>query len=102
MFGDIVNNEMRLNEYGDIASKCWTEMAEHFPNVNIDEYVIMPNHMHGIIIIGDMNDAAGAGSPCPVAKTIGREQIKTGQEQITIGRGDPAPTGDPTENDMVL
>jgi len=53
LFGDIVDGEMILNEYGEIAKKCWLEIPVHFPNVLLDEYVIMPNHVHGIIIIND-------------------------------------------------
>jgi len=53
LFGKINNNEMILNEYGKIAEKIWLEIPQHFENIQLDEYVIMPNHVHGIIIIGD-------------------------------------------------
>jgi putative transposase len=51
MFGEITSDKMILNEYGKIANSCWIEILKHFPNVELDEYVIMPNHVHGIIII---------------------------------------------------
>jgi REP element-mobilizing transposase RayT len=41
--------EMILNEAGKIANECWLQIPEHFPNVILHEYVIMPNHIHGII-----------------------------------------------------
>ena len=44
---------MFLNENGTIADKCWLEIVEHFKNVELGEFVIMPNHVHGIIIIND-------------------------------------------------
>ncbi len=44
---------MRLNIVGDIVEKCWREIPKHFPNVELDEYVIMPNHIHGIIVLHD-------------------------------------------------
>ena len=46
-----MNDEMILNECGEIADKCWMEIPEHFPNVELHEFVIMPNHVHGIIEI---------------------------------------------------
>lgn len=52
LFGEIVNGEMVLNEYGEIAKQCWLEIPVHFPHVQLDEFVIMPNHVHGIIIVG--------------------------------------------------
>lgn len=50
-FGEIVNDEMFLNDVGKIANQCWSEIPEHFQNVELGEFVIMPNHVHGIIII---------------------------------------------------
>lgn len=51
LFGEIVDGEMRLNEYGKIVQKWWNEIPNHFPNVEIVVFVIMPNHIHGIILI---------------------------------------------------
>jgi putative transposase len=42
---------MKLNEAGKIAEKCWQELPYHFPNIQIDAFVVMPDHVHGIIII---------------------------------------------------
>jgi len=39
-----------------IAQQCWLEIPNHFPDVSLDEYVIMPNHVHGIIIINDYDN----------------------------------------------
>jgi REP element-mobilizing transposase RayT len=39
-----------------IAERCWQEISEHFPIVILDEWVVMPNHVHGIIIIADQNN----------------------------------------------
>ena len=50
-FGAVVGGEVRLSEIGKIAQKCWQEIPKHFPNVTPDEFVVMPNHIHGIVII---------------------------------------------------
>ena len=51
-FGSIVNSEMVLSQAGQIAQSCWLEIPVHFPHVELDYFVIMPNHIHGIITIG--------------------------------------------------
>lgn len=51
LFGEIVDGEMHLNEYGEIVQKWWNEIPNHFPNVELGAFVIMPNHIHGIIFI---------------------------------------------------
>lgn len=53
LFGEIVNEEMVLNDFGKIADECWRAIPEHFPNVELGAYVVMPNHVHGIIIIAE-------------------------------------------------
>jgi putative transposase len=51
LFGEIRDNEMHLNDYGRITDECWRAIAEHFPNTEIGTYAILPNHVHGIIVI---------------------------------------------------
>jgi len=53
LFGEIVNGDMRMNECGEMARQCWLEIPNHFPQTQLDEYIIMPDHIHGIIIIND-------------------------------------------------
>jgi REP element-mobilizing transposase RayT len=53
LFGQIVDGQMRLNEWGEIAKRCWMEIPQHYPYVILDAFVIMPNHVHGIIILND-------------------------------------------------
>jgi len=48
-FGEIKNCTTRLNEYGEIIMKCWYEIPDHFPYVKTDEFIVMPNHIHGIV-----------------------------------------------------
>ena len=50
-FGKIINNEMICSEIGSIASQYWLEIPQHFPHVRLDDFVIMPNHIHGILIL---------------------------------------------------
>jgi putative transposase len=58
-FGEIVTvdseNEMHLNEIGKLADKFWSEIPKHFPFVELGNYIVMPNHVHGILIIDKTN-----------------------------------------------
>ena len=53
VFGEVVEDEVRLTPMGKIAKQCWDEIPKHFLNVELDEHVVMPNHIHGIIVLND-------------------------------------------------
>jgi len=50
-FGKIENKKVILSELGEIANQYWKEMPKHHKNVQLDKYIIMPDHVHGIVII---------------------------------------------------
>ena len=62
IFGEIRNKKMILNQTGIISTNYWLEIPNHYVGVSIDEFIIMPDHIHGIIVI---NDNVGTGH-CPV------------------------------------
>jgi putative transposase len=72
-FGKIENEKMILNDYGNIANKIWNEIRNHFPNCLIDEYIIMPNHIHGILIIDH---------------TVGNANLRSQQNNDNVGNND--------------
>lgn len=61
LFGRVVNGQMQLNDAGSMAEACWLAIPEHFPFVELDAFAIMPNHIHGIIVI----TAVGANNHSP-------------------------------------
>ena len=58
LFGEIGDGEMRLNEYGEIILACWEAIPDHFPQADVDAFVVMPNHVHGILVIAGGNARA--------------------------------------------
>ena len=62
LFGDIVNGVMRLNPMGCMVQECWMAIPQHFPHVVLDAFVVMPNHVHGILVIVEKTNA---GTPHP-------------------------------------
>lgn len=51
LFGEIANDEMQLTQMGETAIDCWEAIPQHFPNTELDAFVLMPNHLHGIVVI---------------------------------------------------
>jgi putative transposase len=54
VFGAVVKGEMRPNDCGREVARCWTWLAERYPYVYLDEWIVMPNHTHAIIVITDV------------------------------------------------
>ena len=59
IFGEIIDNEMQLNENGKIVQMVWNELPQHYHHIELGEFVVMPNHIHGIVIINDVVVGAG-------------------------------------------
>ncbi len=49
LFGTVVNGRMVLSGAGRVAEDCWRQIPAHFPTAQMDEFVIMPNHLHGLV-----------------------------------------------------
>jgi putative transposase len=52
-FGEIIDTEMRLNPDGLVVNAAWHELPRHYPNTSLDAFVVMPNHIHAIIVLAD-------------------------------------------------
>jgi putative transposase len=57
LFGEIVNNEMRLSEFGRIIQDEWHRTGLQRPNIRLNDFIVMPNHVHGIIRILSTNES---------------------------------------------
>lgn len=62
-FGEITNGTMQFYEIGLMANKFWFEIPNHFPFVELDEFVVMTNHIYGIIIINKSNNERTVETP---------------------------------------
>ncbi len=75
LFGEIVHKTMVLSDYGKIAEECWRLIPDHFPHVELGAFVIMPNHVHGIIVITDQR--RGAAMAAPLLRRSAQNQRQT-------------------------
>jgi putative transposase len=58
LFGHIQDSKLILNEGGKIAQECWLNIPDHFPDAILHEFIIMPNHIHGIIELKVIQDTS--------------------------------------------
>jgi REP element-mobilizing transposase RayT len=81
-FGNMDGSRMIASETGKIARECWEMIAERFSGIKLDEFILMPNHIHGIIIIdkpkNDRDNAVGCGNPVDRRDAINRVSTGTG------------------------
>jgi putative transposase len=63
LFAAIANKQLVLNRFGHLASECWQAIPQHFPGVELDEFIVMPNHIHGILIMTNNRQAMALPNP---------------------------------------
>jgi putative transposase len=74
LFGEITDGKMLLHDPGRIVRAAWQALPQHYPHVRLDAFVVMPNHIHGVIVLTPMGSVgavlAGAGlKPAPTEST---------------------------------
>jgi putative transposase len=63
LFGSVVEGVMVTNALGGIAQRCWDAIPEHMPHVDVGPFVVMPDHVHGIVVIRErVGGVGGAGT----------------------------------------
>lgn len=76
-FGEINKGEMNLNKLGRLIDRTWKDASFYYKNIEIDQFIVMPNHIHGIIVItGDSNDVVTG--QCPVTTNKIKNKINYG------------------------
>jgi putative transposase len=89
LLGEVLKENMRLSRNGEIVRRFWEEIPNYYDNISLDEFIIMPNHIHGIITL---TETVGAIHESPLqmtqvqrrmmtlSKIIGRFKMRTAKE----------------------
>ncbi len=88
LFGEVVDGTASLNQLGEIAILCWESLPMHFSNIRTDAFVVMPNHVHGIVVFLDSPE---------------RRADVGARHAVPVQRNDPSPRrafGKPTKNSL--
>jgi len=85
LFGMLENGKMLVNSVGGVAKMMWEALPSRFPGLQVDAFVIMPNHVHGIIVMpgrgpGAMNRAPTLGEIVRVYKAVATRSIRAGSD----------------------
>ena len=95
LFGEVVAGRMRLSSAGRVASQCWRDIPKHFPRVTLGVSVVMPDHVHGIVVIGKSADQRNVGaqhaaplhSPARALSTRPARALSTRRESLRVAAG---------------
>ena len=71
LLGDVTRHGVTLTDLGRCVETVWNTIPDHHPDVNLDEYVIMPDHMHGVILLGEANAGDGERPPPTLGAVVG-------------------------------
>ncbi len=83
LFGEVADCVMRLNAFGGMVDSAWRWLAEHHPYVDLDAYVIMPDHLHGILVLSEPDPAIKSkplGRLIGAFKTVSSKAINLARE----------------------
>ena len=94
LLGEIENGQVRLNDAGQMIARWWNELNRKFPTIKTDVSVIMPNHLHGIIVLRP-NSSVGA-ALCGRPDLVGRDDGQPRRVAPTGEGAEVAPTGEGT------
>jgi REP element-mobilizing transposase RayT len=86
LFGDVDAGAMGLNDAGAMVERWWSKLNEKFPSIETDAFVIMPNHVHGIIVLSDDHDVTVGADP-RVRPMHNDDHDVTTAERVVSGRG---------------
>ena len=75
LFGTVTDGKMISSAMGHIVSSCWHDLPAHYPHVELDAFVVMPNHIHGIIILRHPDNVGAGLKPAPTGKRHGLPEI---------------------------
>ena len=81
LFGEILNGQIQLSNFGKVADECWRDIPDHFSNVELGTYVVMPNHLHGILVVNN-NDVDADASTFTRRGTIYRAPTEQFQKPV--------------------
>jgi putative transposase len=110
LFGEVVGGPMNPSSAGKMVAQAWDELPEHYVGVDVDSFILMPNHIHGILVLNPSSVGAApcgrppsltvsnAGQPRGVAPTKDRPMKRIQQGHVTPcphirGFGDRLPKG---------
>lgn len=90
-FGEIEDGAAQLSDAGQVAEKYWMEIPEHFKNVQLGAFVVMPNHVHGILILSDVVGTLQCNVPTTTESASATTTVEPNQTETNQFMADISP-----------
>ena len=84
LFGDVAAGAMVLNEAGQMVAALWDSIAAWFSSVEVDQFVVMPNHLHGVLVLPDA-DARATTRVAPTGESVGAPLVGAPVTGVRLG-----------------
>lgn len=87
LFGDVVDGKMQLNDAGQMVRSVWDDLPKYYAGVETDQFVVMPNHLHGVIVLVGVGPRAcpeAGGQPQGVAPTNTRSAYSDALRTLSL------------------
>ena len=82
LFGHIEQGELQLNAAGRMVVEIWTSLPQRFPHTSLDAFVVMPNHVHGVVVIQEERAGQGLGQIVGAFKSLATNRYIAGVRQL--------------------
>jgi REP element-mobilizing transposase RayT len=92
LLGRVADGEMQRSEYGQLAHDFWKQVRVHFPSVAVDAFVIMPNHLHVIVMIHETSVRAGDEMGEVTSPLQASDEGQRGRGAVSAPSGQTQPT----------
>jgi putative transposase len=91
LFGQVIDGLMELNDAGKTIQSVWDDLPDHYPSIELDEFCILPNHIHGIIVIADSVGAGTRPAPNDAIHDNHHNNLDCDEQSGAPTRGAPTP-----------
>jgi REP element-mobilizing transposase RayT len=88
-FGEVCDGEVRLSDVGRAIAQCWKDVPRHFQTVELDLYVVMPNHLHGLIALTEAADSLPPVRTRPSVHTVVGAFKSAATRRVNVMRNTP-------------
>ncbi|MFZ3071294.1 MAG: hypothetical protein WA110_09275 [Anaerolineaceae bacterium] len=99
IFGKVTDGVMVQNEIGKIVENTWWEIPDHFPTVELGAFMVMPNHLHGILVISNLEGKVKKGTTSVGGMTVGATNVGATHESPL--HGDFSPNAEITQRKTI-
>lgn len=82
LFGEVIEGEMHLHAAGRMLREVWEELPSRYPHLTLDAFMVLPNHIHGILVIQEERAGQGPGQIVGAFKSLSTRRYMEGVREL--------------------